>query len=173
MGLQQAPIPEGGWIQPTWIRVGNVRSFSFTALGKPVPKARPRTVRNKNTGFVQTFTPDSTVNWEQAVAWQAKQAMSWVLINHPGELDGLPWTGRVMVHLRFNIRRPASTPKKVKFPMKGADVDNLAKSALDALQNISIIQDDKTVTDLTAIKRFEEAGHPEGVEVEITTWVEQ
>lgn len=97
--------------------------------------------------------------------------MSWVLVNHPGELDSLPWTGRVMVNLRFNIRRPSSLPKKTQFPLKGADVDNLAKSVLDALQNVQLIGDDKTCTDLMACKRFEEKDHPEGVEVEITTWL--
>lgn len=127
-------------------------------------------VRNKETGFSQTFTPDSTVNWEQAIGWQAKQALAWIVANHPGELN-LPWTGRVMCTMRFNVRRPVSTPKKIQFPMKGADIDNLAKSVLDALQNVQVIQDDKTVTDISACKRFEEDGHPEGVEVELTAWL--
>jgi Holliday junction resolvase RusA-like endonuclease len=128
-------------------------------------------VRNKNTGHVQTFTPDATVNWEQAVGWQAKQAVAWLLTSHPGDIELLPFVGRVMIDLRFNVRRPASLPKKVLHPMKGADVDNLAKSVLDALQNVRVIGDDKTVTDLSACKRFEEPGHPEGVEVEITAWL--
>lgn len=135
-----------------------------------MPKARPRVVRNKNTGFTQTFTPDSTMNWEQSVGWQAKQAVAWLLTSHPEDV-ALPFAGRVMVDLRFNVRRPQSTPKKVEYPMKGADVDNLAKSILDALQNVNVIQDDKTVTDLTTCKRFETPDHPEGVEVEITAWL--
>ena len=171
MGGEASPVPQGGWITPKWQRVGNVCSFSFTALGKPVPKARPRVVRNKDTGFSQTFTPDSTVNWEQSIGWQVKQALAWIHANHPGELEGLPYTGRIMCDMRFNVRRPASTPKKVQYPMKGADIDNLAKSVLDALQNVNVIQDDKTVTDIQACKRFEEDGHPEGVEVEITAWL--
>ena len=135
-----------------------------------MPKARPRVVKDKNTGFTRTFTPDSTMNWEQSIGWQAKQAVAWVLTNHPGQAE-LPFTGRVMVDVRFNVRRPASTPKKVTHPLKGADVDNLAKSVLDALQNVKVIDDDKTVTDLSTCKRFEEPGHPEGVEVEITAWL--
>lgn len=127
-------------------------------------------MRNKNTGFVQTFTPDATVNWEQAVAWQAKQALAHVAVNFPGDIDLFPCTGRVIATLRFNVTRPQSLPKKTIYPLRGADVDNLAKSVLDALQNVQVIGDDKTVSDLQVCKRFEEPGHPEGVEIDLTLW---
>lgn len=136
-----------------------------------MPKARPRVVRDKNTGHTRTFTPDATMNWEQSVGWQAKQALAWVNVNFPDEIAELPCTGRVMASLRFNVARPQSTPKKIQVPLKGADVDNLAKSILDALQNVNIIQDDKTVTDLQVFKRFAEQGHPEGCEIELTMWL--
>jgi Holliday junction resolvase RusA-like endonuclease len=127
-------------------------------------------VRNAKTGFTQTFTPDATVNWEQAIAWQGKQALAYVAVNFPGDVDLFPCTGRVAATLRFNVVRPQSLPKKVLYPMRGADVDNLAKSVLDALQNVQVIGDDKTVTDLQACKRFVEPGHPEGVEIDLTLW---
>lgn len=76
-----------------------------------------------------------------------------------------------MVDMRFNVKRSASTPKKILYPMKGADVDNLCKSVLDALQNVNCLQDDKTVTDISACKRFADVDHPEGVEVEMTVWL--
>jgi len=127
-------------------------------------------VRNPKTGFTQTFTPDATVNWEQAVAWQAKQALAHVAVNFPGDVDLFPCTGRVAASLRFNVVRPKTLPKKVQFPLRGADVDNLAKSVLDALQNVQVIGDDKTVSDLQVCKRFVESGHPEGVEIDLTMW---
>lgn len=128
-------------------------------------------MRNKNTGFVQTFTPDATVNWENTIAWQAKQALAWVNVNYPSEITDLPCRGRVMADLRFNVVRPQSLPKKVQIPLKGADVDNLAKSVLDALQGMNVFHDDKQVTDLQVSKRFAEPGHPEGVEIELTMWL--
>lgn len=163
------PIP-AGYLEPTWLRAGNVCSFGFTALGTPKPKARARTVRNKNTGFVQTFTPDATVNWEQAIGWQVKQALAQIHTFAPGELE-LPFKGRVMIDMRFNVKRPTSLPKKIEYPMKGADIDNLVKCVLDGLQNVNVITDDKIVTDISACKRFADDQHPEGVEVEITAWL--
>lgn len=142
-------------------------TFGFIAFGEPKPKARPRVAVNKHTGRAHAYTPDSTLTWEQSVGWQCKQALAWLEVNNPGVLE-LPWMGRVLVSMRFNVRRPTSTPKKVKFPMKGADVDNLAKSVLDGCQNVGLLKDDKLVTDLFAVKRFEEPGHPQGVEVEFT-----
>jgi Holliday junction resolvase RusA-like endonuclease len=169
MGGETSQVPSS-YLEPTWTRAGSICSFGFTALGTPKPKARPRVVRNAKTGFVQTFTPDDTVNWEQAIGWQVKQALAWIQVHHPGELE-LPWSGRVMVDMRFNVRRPASLPKKVLFPMKGADIDNLVKCVLDGLQNVNVLTDDKIVTDIDARKRFADPEHPEGVEVEVTAWL--
>ena len=140
-------------------------AIQFAALGEPKPKARPRVARNPKTGFMHAYTPDSTVSWEQAVSWQAKQAISHLL--KEGKLESLPfpWEGRVACAMRFNIRRPKSLKKNVLFPMSRVDVDNLAKSVLDACQNVNLIKDDKIVTDLYCIKRFEDESHPQGVQV--------
>lgn len=127
-------------------------------------------MKNRVTGFTQTYTPDATVNWEQNIGWQVKQALAWIHANHPGEL-ALPWTNRVMVDMRFNVKRPTSLSKKVEYPLKGADIDNLVKCVLDALQNVNVLSDDKIVSDISAIKRFAEPEHPEGVEVDITVWL--
>jgi Holliday junction resolvase RusA-like endonuclease len=158
-------------LTPTWEQVGNVVVFKFTALGTPKPKARPRVVRRGN--FINTYTPATTVNWEQTIVWQARQAMTWVAVNFPGEVAAIPFANRILADIRFNIVKPKSTPKSVRFPLKAqpGDVDNLAKSVLDALQLAGTIVDDKTVTDLTVSKRYVEPGHPEGVEIELTAWV--
>lgn len=169
MSTPSLPVP-AGYLEPTWTRAGSVCSFGFTALGTPKPKARPRVVRNAQTGFTQTYTPDATVNWEQAIGWQVKQALAHIHAFFPGELE-LPFARRVMVDMRFNIKRPASLPKKVEYPMKGADIDNLVKCVLDGLQNVNVLTDDKIVTDIQARKRFVTVEHPEGVEVDITAWL--
>lgn len=155
-----------------WDRLDSAVIFRFRVLGTPKPKARPRTVRNAKTGFVHTYTPDSTVNWEQAIVWQVKQALAEAQLDH--DLSALPFKGRILADVRINVERPRSLPKSVQYPMKSrpGDVDNLAKSVLDALQIAGVIGDDKTVTDLTTYKRFADADHPEGVEVELTSWVD-
>lgn len=142
-----------------------VLTISFTVLGEPKPKARPRIARNPKTGFTHAYTPDSTMSWEQAVGWQCKQAISSLLKDGSLKTLPFPWEGRVGVMLRFNLRRPKSLPKRVLFPQSGGDVDNLAKSFLDAAQNVNIIKDDRIVTDLFCIKRFADAEHPQGAQV--------
>jgi Holliday junction resolvase RusA-like endonuclease len=122
---------------------------------------------------VQTYTPATTVNWEQTIVWQAKQAMAWVAVNYPDEAAAMPFAKRILADIRFNVVKPKSAPKSVDFPLKAqpGDIDNLAKSVLDALQLSGTIVDDKTVTDLNTSKRFVEQGHPEGVEIELTAWI--
>lgn len=161
------------WLQPEWVRTDSLVFLRFTAVGTPKPKARPRVVRNKETGFVQTYTPDETVSWENAIGWQAKQVMSMLMLDFPGQIDMFPLTGRIMVNLRFNVKRPKTLPKKVEYPMKNrpGDIDNLDKAVLDALQSVGIIENDCTVTDLDSCKRFADDRHPEGVEIELTGWI--
>lgn len=168
-----SPVAEGSTsedsLTPGFARFDDIVVFSFTALGTPKPKARPRVVRRGN--FVQTYTPATTVNWEQTIVWQAKQAMVNVQVNNPQlALDVFPFSGRILAEIRFNVVKPKSAPKSTVFPLKAqpGDIDNLAKSVLDALQLSGTIVDDKTVTDLTVIKRFVEPGHLEGVEIELT-----
>ncbi|HET6914994.1 MAG TPA: RusA family crossover junction endodeoxyribonuclease [Acidimicrobiales bacterium] len=142
----------------------------FNVYGTPKPKARPRVVRNPKTNFVHTYTPATTVNWEQTIVWHAKQYMAALSVEDPEAALRMPYTGRIMADVRFNVVKPKSAPKSVHFPMKAqpGDVDNLAKSVLDALQIAGVIQDDKTVTDLSTAKRFVSEGHDEGVEIELT-----
>lgn len=177
MGGAAPSVSPGGvaasWLNPEWIRTNSLIFFKFTAVGTPKPKARPRTVRNKETGFVTTYTPDATVSWEDTIAWQAKQALAAMMMDHPGEYDVLPIKGRVVVSLRFNVKRPVSLPKKVQYPMtsRPGDLDNLEKCVLDALQKVGVIENDKTVTDMDSCKRFADENHPEGVEIELTGWL--
>lgn len=175
MVAEVASEPENSvvaWIRPEWVRTESIIYAKFIVLGAPKPKARPRTVRNPHTGFVQTFTPDTTVTWEQAIGWQVKQALSVVALDDPKGLEFLPLEGRLMIDMRFNLKRPKSLSKKVEYPMTArGDYDNLAKSVTDALQGINVIADDKTVTDSTILKRFADQDHPEGVEIEMTAWL--
>lgn len=76
----------------------------------------------------------------------------------------------MIVNLRFNFTKPKSTPKKVTNKLTKPDWDNLAKGVMDALQNLGLYRDDAQVTDCTTCKRFADADHPEGVEIDVTAW---
>lgn len=102
--------------------------IDFTVLGSdPIPKQRPRTVHRG--GKVITFTPKKTKAWEETVAWYGKA--------HCRE----PMSGKFEVTLTFY--------RKSK---RKADLDNLSKAVLDALNGI-IWHDDDQVVALHLFKR--------------------
>lgn len=156
-----------------FMRTDHAIFVSFKVQGTPKPKARPRFRRTPN--FVQTYTPESTVNWEQTIVSQVKEQLAKITAMLPAEyIDGaFPFTGRIGADIRVNSVRPKSAAKSVMFPLKAqpGDIDNLAKSVLDGLQLAGVIQDDKTVTDLAAYKRFADPEHPEGVEIDLIAWI--
>lgn len=173
MAAEVTPLSalDRGRPQPTALVVGRVTLLTFFIDGKPQPKGRPRAARRGE--GVTVYTDETTLNWEQNVGWQVKQALTRIAMDDQGGEIVLPLRGRVIADLRFNFERPASTPKKVQFPVKNrTDVDNLAKAILDALQNVGVLFNDNIVTDMDTRKRFVEDGHPQGVEITLTAWSE-
>lgn len=149
---------------PSALLVGSTCLLRFLVTGKPVAKARPRVTRNGH-----TYTPETTVTWEQNVGWQVREQLTRIQVER-GVKPTLPFEGRVILDLRFNFTKPKSTPKKVTSHLKRPDYDNLAKGVTDALQNLGLFKDDSQITDCTVRKRFATQDHPEGVEIEVTAW---
>ena len=90
--------------------------MDFFVAGKPVAKARPRV------GKHGTYTPANTREWEELVAWSAKAKM--------GATE--PMQERLRVHLVFFGASKIS------------DLDNLAKSVLDAMNGL-VYKDDSQI----------------------------
>lgn len=86
----------------------------FTVPGRPIPKARPRTVSGPR-GTRTTYTPGKSLDFEREVKWEAKRAR---ISKHAGVLA---------LTIRF-------------FGCRG-DWDNLAKSICDALNGIAYDDD--------------------------------
>lgn len=115
--------------------------------GPPMGKERVRFVRA--TG--RAFTPERTVNYEGRLALAAQQVMA-----------GRPLlTGPVHVHMIAYVPIPESKSKRWKGeaiagrerPTKKPDLDNLAKSAFDAL-NMVVWADDTQVVRATLEKWY-------------------
>lgn len=121
--------------------------------------------------YVQTYTPKNTAAWEREIGEQVGIVLA--RLRSKGALRGidLPIEGRVILNLRFNLPRPKSAPKKLRFQKKKPDLDNLDKSLIDAIVSIGLIKDDNIVTDISTCKRFATDEHPMGVEVELTGWL--
>lgn len=142
--------------------------------GEPVPKGRHRSRVVQPKGgkpFVQTYSDRKTVEYEEHVARTAMEQLSAALPDDGPYSLRVPFEGRLLISLRFNMRKPVSYPASVVHHLKRPDLDNLVKSVLDGLQKGRVIVEDNQVTDLTASKRYEDDRHPEGVEIDITAFV--
>lgn len=123
--------------------------IQFTIPGPATPKGRPRFAQRG--GFVSTYTPAATRDYEAAVRAVAVLAMA-----------GTPASARpieVMMEIRMPI--PASWSKKKRLAAStGAirhtgrpDLDNLAKAPLDACNGVCWVDDSQIVT-LTVRKLY-------------------
>lgn len=108
-------------------------SYAFTVPGEPVPKARPRVL-----GTV-TYTPART---------KAHERLVWV---HAAKAGVRPIVGPVTMWLDFYVTR-----------MDRGDLDNLAKTVLDALSGTAYA-DDRQVVVLHLQKHLSDTPHTDVV----------
>jgi Holliday junction resolvase RusA-like endonuclease len=120
----------------------------FVVQGQPHGKGRPRA--STRGGFVRLYTDLVTRNYEELVAKQSKAAM--------GDSELLVTPVAVRINAYFYV--PISwSKKKRKQALEGEivpgkpDLDNIAKSILDGIQN-TVISDDRNVIKLTVEKRY-------------------
>ena len=131
--------------------------YEFEVEGKIIGKERPRV--NMNTGMV--YTPNKTKDYEFLIQQYFKMKYPRV-----SEIQG-----RVSVEIIAYISIPKATSKKNRelmlnneiSPTKKPDVDNIAKSILDAM-NRFIIHDDNQVSKISVEKRY---GEVEKVKIKI------
>tara|TARA_R110000787_G_scaffold48723_7_gene117146 strand:+ start:131 stop:565 length:435 start_codon:yes stop_codon:yes gene_type:complete len=128
-------------------------SVHFIVPGQPVAKARARSTRSG-----RHYTPEKTVNFEKHVAYCAT-----------GALAGLPkekkkFDGPVQVRIECFMTIPASWSKKKKaqalsgdlLPVVKPDLDNIAKSCLDAINGLVFV-DDSQVCELSMFKKYSDS----------------
>jgi Holliday junction resolvase RusA-like endonuclease len=89
--------------------------------------------------------------WREAVADQARAFQA---VNRIPLLDG-----PLSLTVWFYLPRPASLPKRVKYPIRKPDGSKLLRSVEDSLTGI-LVADDARFVDLFARKRFAEDGPP-------------
>lgn len=129
---------------------------------QPVPKERPRVVKNPRTGKIQSFTPRRTA----AFHVQVHRVLDKVMEGHR-LMDG-----PLRVDMTFRMSVPVSWPKWKKEaallglirPTGRPDMDNLEKALLDAF-NDHIISDDALVIERFARKIYAETA---GIEASVS-----
>lgn len=119
----------------------------FEVLGKPYGKGRPRFMRNGH-----TYTPSETTNYENLVKLSFQQ-----------QTDRTKFDGEVSARIIAVYPIPKSASKKKQAEMLTGDIrptvkpdcDNIAKTILDALNNIAFA-DDSQVVELFVKKMYGE-----------------
>lgn len=125
----------------------------FTVPGNPQGKARAKTVRNRYTGKVNSFTPEKTLLYENLITEIFETA------SHERWMNGEPL--KVSIVAFYPIPKSTSNNKKTLMlagqlrPTKKPDADNVAKVICDALNGIAY-HDDTQVVELTVHKYFGE-----------------
>lgn len=131
--------------------------IQFTVPGQPKPKERPRfrIVKPKaGAAFVSTYTTPETVQNEKRIAEAAKVAMA----------GAAPCILPIEILIELRMRIPPSWSKKKQVAAaagtvratKLPDLDNCAKSVLDACNKI-VFADDGQVVQLTVRKLYHAA----------------
>jgi len=122
--------------------------IKFTIPGEPKAKARPRMTKAGH-----TYTPKTTVdyeNWIKCCYIESKNKLGFKKSSEPIKAE---------ITCYFPIPKSYSKVKKESAlngeirPCKKPDVDNLAKSILDALNNLAY-DDDKQVVELEIVKFY-------------------
>ena len=123
-------------------------AISFIIPGIPVGKGRARFARRGK--FMASYTPEKTVNYEALVKMCCSEAYK-----------GEPMEGPISLHIRAYFPIPKSMKKALllsaeseRLPVtKKSDLDNIAKSICDAMNQIAFVEDAQ-VSDLYCIKRY-------------------
>lgn len=135
-------------------------TIRFTVPGECVGKQRPRVYRTA-TGGTHAMTPEKTVSYETLVKWALTNTEGFKML-----------TGEIEAHITVYMQMAKSMSKKdkklveegKKNPTKRPDIDNLAKSILDACNGIAY-KDDAYVTRAVIEKRYALEGEEARTEV--------
>lgn len=131
--------------------------MKFIVNSKPQGKARARTVRNKYTGKVHSYTPEDTSGYEDLIRWSYKEA-------------GGEYYGKQLISVDIKAYYPvlkSFSKKKVKACIAGEirpttkpDLDNITKTILDALNGVAWYDDNQVVC-LSINKYYADRGYLE------------
>lgn len=128
--------------------MGEDLCVGFIVFGDPVVKKRARTVRNKGSDEVHTYTPQKTVDQENRIALVYKSRYA-----------GFKFGKDVPLRLNadFFLKIPKGTSKKniekmlsgeIRPTKKNFDVDNGGKLVADALNKIAYEDDSQVVEEV-------------------------
>lgn len=126
-------------------------NISFTIMGEPTGKGRPKFSRQGN--FVKAYTPEKTEKYEHWVKLSYIEKYG----NKKSFADDAPLY--VYIDAYYNIPKSVSKKKAAMMmrgdilPTKKPDCDNIIKIILDALNGLAY-KDDQQVAKVSVAKRY-------------------
>lgn len=135
-----------------------MKRLAFTIPGEPVGKGRPKF--STRGGFVKTYTPERTRDYEKLVrdCFVAQCGDAYLGYFEPQE----PVYLTVVAY--FQIPKSASKVKRAEMqmdvlrPTKMPDLDNVVKAVLDGVQTVAM-HNDSQVVGITASKHYSDNPH--------------
>ena len=124
----------------------------------PAPRPRTRAFLVKGKPIVSVYNPAEYSAWKKAAADAVNDELDLVLADLPPET--FPLHGPVTVGLIVTVKRPKTT--KLDHPKP--DVDNYAKSILDAMTQAKVWDDDEQVAFLAVQKKW---GDEDSIGIEV------
>jgi Holliday junction resolvase len=126
----------------------------FSIPGQPQGKARARTVKNRYTGKIVSYTPEKTVEYEEFIRWCYMKETKVFFKNES-----------LAVEIKAYFEPPKQTSRKNREkmlrgeikPTKKPDADNIAKVVCDALNKVAYTDDTQICTLVVQKEYAEEA----------------
>lgn len=127
--------------------------LEFSVPGEACAQGRPRFTVFKNRAFA--YDPEKSKNYKSFVKLLAMQAME----EQGWKYNELPLAIEIMVYKAIPKRKTKKIREAImagkEYPTVKPDVDNVAKTIMDALSGV-VYKDDKQVVDLSIKKRYTE-----------------
>ena len=124
----------------------------LTILGEPMGKQRPR--YSNYGGFVRTYTPQKTINYESLIAHEYNEKYGRLMFDKDTPL-------RAIIYAYFPLKKSDYGKKglnksgrekmEMGYCTKHIDIDNIVKLVLDSLNSICYV-DDQQIVCITATK---------------------
>lgn len=126
----------------------------LTILGEPCGKQRPR--YSSYGGFVRTYTPQKTINYESLIAHEYNEKYGKLMFDR-----NVPIRATIVAYFGLNkgdfgkkgLNKSGREKMEMVYSMNNIDIDNIVKVVLDALNSICFV-DDRQVVKIVASKRW-------------------
>ena len=135
-----------------------MKRLAFTVPGEPVGKGRPRYASHG--GFVQTYTPDRTREYEKRVKACFLEQCGEACMGYfePKEPVYITIVAYYPIPKSTTKKRRAEMQADALLPIKKPDLDNVVKACTDPLNSVAW-HDDSQIVGVTATKHYSEDPH--------------